>query len=89
MKEEEVVRYETVCKMRDHDNVVFDIPSSEETKDLGLVFEKSLKLFATIQDTDKINNRLTYDIVFWYPTSRTTFDSLRIYKRGRQKSFQI
>ena len=29
--------------MRDLDNVVFDIPSSEEEKDLGVVFENSLK----------------------------------------------
>ena len=37
------IRHETVYQMRDQNNVVFDIPSSEEEKDLGITFEKSLK----------------------------------------------
>ena len=37
------VRYEIVYQLRDQNNEVFDIPSCEEEKDLGIIFEKSLK----------------------------------------------
>ena len=37
------VRYEIVYQLRDQNNDVFDIPSCEEEKDLGIIFDKSLK----------------------------------------------
>ena len=37
------VRYEIVYQLRDKNNDVFGIPLCEEKKDLGIIFEKSLK----------------------------------------------
>ena len=42
--------------MRDLDNVVFDIPSSEEEKDLGVVFENSLKFNKHVLNVVKVSN---------------------------------
>ena len=37
------VRFEKTYQMRDQDNVTFDIPSAEDEKDLGILFDKTLK----------------------------------------------